>query len=97
MTDLYTDGPAEANKTRAFWALAALEAFGLKTGQNYSDGTLDMGEDALGEIAGDLLANVFHLARFNSVDPDSIVRSGYLHFEAEVEEEREEEAEKVDG
>lgn len=95
MTDLYEDGPAEANKTRAFWALTALEAFGQKTGQNYSDGTLDMGEDALGEIAGDLLANLFHLARFNSLDPDAIVRSGYLHFEAEVDEERAEEAEEV--
>ncbi|MDJ0345566.1 hypothetical protein QMK19_34020 [Streptomyces sp. H10-C2] len=84
------EGPIEANRTRASWAVAALAAFGRQTGQNYTDGTLNVDDEALREIAGDLLANLFHLARINDVDPEEIVRSGYSHYEEEVaEEERE--------
>ncbi|MGO4427022.1 hypothetical protein AB4Z54_52060 [Streptomyces sp. MCAF7] len=92
MTDLYEDGAAGANKTRAYWALAALEAFGRETGQRYFDGTLDVNDDCLIEAGGDLLANLFHLARINGVEPEQISRAGYLHFEAEVQEEEAEEA-----
>lgn len=92
---IYDQGPAEANRTRAHWALTALEAFGKETGQNYFDGTLDVGDDALIEAGGDLLADLFHLARLNDVEPEQITHAGYLHFEAEVEEERAEEVEPI--
>ncbi|MFF6852741.1 hypothetical protein [Streptomyces antimycoticus] len=89
MTDLYENGAAEANKTRAYWALTALEAFGRKTGQNYFDGTLNVDAEALGEVTGDLLADVFHLARLNHMDPEWITSAAYRHFEEEVKEEEE--------
>ncbi|MFD4020665.1 hypothetical protein [Streptomyces sindenensis] len=87
---IYDEGPAEANRTRASWAATALKAFGRETGQNYTDGTLNVDGDELREIGGDLLANLFHLARINDVDPDEITRSGYLHYEEEVAEEENE-------
>ncbi|MCX5426074.1 hypothetical protein [Streptomyces sp. NBC_00078] len=87
---IYDDGPAEANRTRASWAVTALEAFGRQTGQNYTDGTLNVDEEALREVSGDLLANLFHLARINGVDPEEITRAGYLHYEEEVAEEENE-------
>lgn len=87
---IYDDGAAEANKTRAHWALSALEEFGRRTGQTgdfYFTGTLAMDEEAIREIAGDLLANIFHLARLNGMAPARIVASGAMHFFEEVEEE----------
>ncbi|MEV0445708.1 hypothetical protein AB0I84_17670 [Streptomyces spectabilis] len=98
---IYDDGAAEANKARAHWALNALEAFGQETGQKgdeYFTGTLTMTEDALREVAGDLLANIFHLARLNGVDPALLVASGAMHFTEEVEEEWAElEQDAIDG
>lgn len=79
--------PEEANRTRAHWALCALEVFGALTGQNYFDGTTSVDEDAFLEVGGDLLADLFHLARLNDLDPDVIVSAGYSHFNAEVKEE----------
>ncbi|MFF8464890.1 hypothetical protein ACF071_29605 [Streptomyces albidoflavus] len=93
MTDLYADGAAEANRTRAHWALTALEAFGKETGQNYIDGTLDVGDDVLRELGGDLLADLFHLARLNGCAPEIVIDAGLMHFEAELDEERAEEIE----
>ncbi len=90
VTSIYDDGPEEANRTRAHWALMALEAFGKETGQNYFDGTLNVGEDELREVGGDLLADLFHLARINDVEPELLVAAGYMHYEAEVAEEGEE-------
>ncbi|MFE6165817.1 hypothetical protein ACFQ7F_43735 [Streptomyces sp. NPDC056486] len=84
---IYDDGPAETNRTRASWAVSALEAFGGETGQDYTDGTLNVDEEDLMEICGDLLANLFHLCRINGVDPEEITRRGHLHFEEEVAEE----------
>lgn len=92
---LYDDGAEEANRTRAHWALTALEAFGKQTGQNYSDGTLNIPDDCLVELAGDLLADIFHLARLNDVAPEEITTSGYSHFEEEVREEEEEREEAI--
>ncbi|MFE4497106.1 hypothetical protein ACFRKD_32140 [Streptomyces niveus] len=87
MSSIYDDGPAETNRTRASWAVIALDAFGVATGQRYTDGTLNVDEEELNEIASDLLANLFHLARINLVDPDEIVGRAYLHFNEEVAEE----------
>ncbi|MEU7153816.1 hypothetical protein AB0B15_38250 [Streptomyces sp. NPDC045456] len=87
MTNAYDQSPQEANRTRAHWALVALEAFGNETGQNYFDGTLSVDEAELREVAGDLLADLFHLARINDVLPEVITGAAYLHFEAEVAEE----------
>ncbi|MGW5336179.1 hypothetical protein [Streptomyces bauhiniae] len=95
MTDLYAGGAAEANRTRAHWALTALEAFGAETGQNYTDGTLDVDEDVLRELGGDLLADLFHLAHLNDCTPELLINAGLMHFEAELDEERAEENEEV--
>ncbi|TLQ38877.1 hypothetical protein [Streptomyces marianii] len=96
MTDLYADGAAEANRTRAHWAVTALEAFGETTGQNYLDGSLDVDGDVLRELGGDLLADMFHLARLNGFAPELIIDAGRMHFEAEVDEEQAEENEATD-
>ncbi|MFJ4880724.1 hypothetical protein ACIP93_36685 [Streptomyces sp. NPDC088745] len=93
MTDLYADGAAEANRTRAHWAVTALEAFGATTGQNYLDGTLNVDGDILRELGGDLLADLFHLARLNDCTPELVIDAGLMHFEAELDEERAEEIE----
>ncbi|GHH56226.1 hypothetical protein [Streptomyces candidus] len=93
MTDLYADGAAEANRTRAHWAVTALKAFGSETGQNYLDGTLDVDGDILGELGGDLLADLLHLARLNGCAPEIIISAGLMHFAAELDEERAEEIE----
>ncbi|MGG2462812.1 hypothetical protein ACO0M4_23840 [Streptomyces sp. RGM 3693] len=87
----YDDGAAEMNKTRANWALTALEAFGGQTGQReYFDGTLTIAPEVIREVAGDLIANIFHLARMNDLDPESIIAAAEFHFEEEVQEEVEE-------
>ncbi|MFF4952823.1 hypothetical protein [Streptomyces chattanoogensis] len=88
---IYDEGAAEANKTRAYWALMALEAFGNQTGQHeYLDGTLTIAPEVIREVAGDLLGNIFHLARMNDLEPESIIASAEMHFEEEVREEVEE-------
>ncbi|MFG2228060.1 hypothetical protein [Streptomyces sp. NPDC048644] len=88
---IYEDGAAGSNKTRAYWALAALEAFGGHTGQReYFDGTLTIAPEIIREVAGDLVANLFHLARMNDMDPESIIAAAEMHFEEEVREEAEE-------
>ncbi|MGK5496415.1 hypothetical protein [Streptomyces sp. URMC 125] len=90
-TDLYETGAADANLTRAHWALAGLEAFASRTGQaSMLDGTANIPDDIFMEIAGDFLADLFHLARLNGIDPDSLVGRAREHFEAEVSEEIEE-------
>lgn len=87
--DIYSKGPAETNRIRAMWALAALRAFGLQTGQAVMlTGPMDaLGEGVICEVAGDLLANLFHLARLNGVEPGAITSAARLHFDAEVQEE----------
>lgn len=89
----YDDGPTEANRTRARWALAGLEAFGEQTGQRYGFETLDVGKGILGEVAGDFLADLFHLARFNDMEPDELIRRAVGLFQEEVAEEEEEQEE----
>ncbi|MFE0654358.1 hypothetical protein ACFVZH_38070 [Streptomyces sp. NPDC059534] len=93
MTDLNEDGAAEANKTRAGWAVTALKAFGSETGQNYLDDTLVVDDDILRELGGDLLADLFHLARLNGCTPELVIDAGLSHFAAELDEERAEEIE----
>jgi hypothetical protein len=85
---LYDLDAAEQNQTRATWAATALEAFGTQTGQTgYFDAPLSIDADLLREIAGDLLANLFHLARINGVEPGVITEAAFMHFEEEVREE----------
>ena len=80
-----TGDAIEDNKTRAHWALTALEAFGEQTGQDSMlDGTLTVPDDILCEVAGDLIADLFHLARLNDVDPEHLVDRGRMHYDAEV-------------
>ncbi|MEV6551720.1 hypothetical protein AB0M57_23820 [Streptomyces sp. NPDC051597] len=87
----YDDGAAAMNMTRASWALAALEAFGDQTGQReYFTGTLTVAPEIIHEVAGDLVANIFHLARMNGLDPESIIAAAEMHFEEEMREEVEE-------
>ncbi|MFD8789287.1 hypothetical protein [Streptomyces vinaceus] len=91
---IYDEGPMEANLTRAEWALSALEEFGRYTGQDeyFEDatGARNVGEDIMREVAGDLMANLFHLGRLNGVAPDTLIRAGLMHFTEEVAEEIEE-------
>lgn len=92
---LHDDGPAEANRTRARWALRALNAFGDTTGQSTllsGAPDLSLSEDVLDEIGGDLLANLFHLARLNDHTPEQLISRGLFHFEAEVKKEQEDPA-----
>jgi hypothetical protein len=84
-----TDDPAEDNRTRAHWALTAVEAFASETGQaDALNGTLNVPAEILLEIGGDLIADLYHLARLNEVDPADIEHQGRAHFETEVDEER---------
>ncbi|MFF3672410.1 hypothetical protein ACFYYS_00340 [Streptomyces sp. NPDC002120] len=91
---IYDEGPAEANQTRAEWALSALEEFGRHTGQDsyFGDvvGAGDVPDDVMREVAGDLFANLFHLGRLNGVAPETLIRAGLMHFTEEVAEEIEE-------
>ncbi|MBT2383847.1 hypothetical protein [Streptomyces sp. ISL-11] len=87
---IYDDGAAGANEARARWALTAMEAMGRETGQtgeSYFPGTLMVGAEVIREVAGDLMANLFHLARLNGVDPALIVAAGAMHFVEEIDEE----------
>jgi hypothetical protein len=88
--NIYDDGAAAANRIRARWALAALATYGKHTRQNYGFETLDIGYEVLGEVGGDLLCDLFHLARFNDMEPEELFHRGVDHFEYEVREEGEE-------
>lgn len=82
------DGAAAMNRTRASWAFAALEAFGDHTGQRgYFTGALTVAPDVIHEIAEDLVTNLFHLARINDLDPESIIIAAESRFKEEVREE----------
>lgn len=86
--DIYEDGPVWANKIRAGRALEALETFAEQTGQGLGPiSSLAIGEDAVHEIAGDLIADLFHLARLNGATPETLISTALAHFEEEVEEE----------
>ena len=72
------------NDLRMGWASYALDAFGAQTGQSgydYSD------REHLGEIAGDLMANLLHLARGAGMPPREMFDRAWDHFEDEVFEE----------
>lgn len=77
-----SEGPD--NTDRAEWAAVALTAFGEQTGQtgyDYSDG------EHVQEIAGDLICNLFHLARRAGVTPEALLEVARGHFDAEEDEE----------
>lgn len=84
--------PVEANEQRAEWAVTALTAFGGETGQNYFGGfttVASVGDDIIGEVAGDLIANLFHLAVANGVSPETLIDRAMGHFMEESMEEME--------
>ena len=69
------------NDDRAAWAENAVETFTLETygGRHFSDLVDDDRETAI----YDLVANLLHLAKRESMDTDRIVRMAQFHFEAE--------------
>jgi hypothetical protein len=72
------------NEDRAGWAAVALDAFGAQVGQtgyDYSD------DECLLEIAGDLLCDLFHLARQAGVIPEQLYTHALDQFEYELAEE----------
>ncbi|MFD7257195.1 hypothetical protein [Streptomyces sp. NPDC059874] len=90
--DIYAGGAAAANDIRAGWALAGLFAYAKETGQDTEPGWQEDPTAIVTEVAGDLIASVFHVARRLDIDPDSLVSSAYLHFTEEVAEEAQEAA-----
>ncbi|GAA4104835.1 hypothetical protein [Streptomyces hundungensis] len=91
---LYDLSYAEQNETRAEWAAVACNAFGEHTGQrDYFDGAAQIEPDLLREIGGDLVANLFHLAFLNGLDPRALIEAGVSHFQEELMEAHEEECE----
>lgn len=79
---------AEENRDRAGWALTALEAYATATGRaSMFDGTPTIPDDILCEVAGDLIGDLYHLARLNDVEPETIEERGHSCFLEEVDEE----------
>ena len=70
------------NAARAAWAYAAVEAF-----RDVCRGSPLDCEDGMQEAIGDLLANIMHLARQEGLDPEAMINTGRMHFEAEEAEE----------
>jgi len=66
-----------SNDERAAIALAALESQ-----EKYHDHP-----DGLGEMIVDLVTDLLHLARENDIEPDYIIHTAQMHFDAEVQEE----------
>jgi len=66
-----------ANADRAEWARAALEAFAKTTG-------LTMRYDGLTTVIKDLLADLHHLCDRESLDMDSLIRSGEDYYREET-------------
>lgn len=76
------------NDDRAAWAYTAVRAFGEETGQIDYDMT---DREAVMEIAGDLICNLFHLVGAAGVTPEELVDRARMHYDAEVDDEDEEE------
>jgi hypothetical protein len=72
--------PEPTNKDRAGWAHEALRRFGEITG---------VGDEDLKTQISDLVADLMHLAKIESVDFDDVLDSARMHYEAELDEERE--------
>lgn len=88
--DIYADGAAAANNIRSEWAYRALIAYARETGQCHEPGWQEDPTEIVAEVAGDLIASIFHVARRLDIDPESLVSSGFGHFNEEVAEEEEE-------
>ena len=67
-----------SNDGRAAVALAALESQ-----EKYHDDW----PAGFGNSIADLVTDLMHLARLNGVEPDYIIHTAQMHFDAEVEEE----------
>ena len=46
-----------------------------------------MGDQVEAESLADLMADLLHLARRNGIEPDYVIRTAQMNFDAEVEEE----------
>lgn len=76
------------NEDRRAWARKALDAFGAETGQTgyaYDDA------ECLGEIAGDLICNLLHLADAAGLDADELIERGRDHYDCEREDDEDDE------
>ena len=77
-TELDENG-SPTNRQRAEWAHRALSLFATDVGMSERDIT----EDFL-TVAGDFLADLFHLADEHGIDIDELVGRGRYHHDAEV-------------
>lgn len=78
------------NEDRRDWARAALDAFGEQSGQigmDYADA------EHLDEIAGDLIADLFHLANAAGLDIDALIERARDHHAHEHEDDEDDEDE----
>jgi hypothetical protein len=69
------------NEHRTGWASCALDAFGAQTGQSGYDYS---NREDLGEIAGDLIGDLLHLARGAGIPARELFDRAWDHFEDEV-------------
>jgi len=73
------------NEVRAGWALEAVKAFGLQTGQIRPGERIDLEDSELFEqIASEFIADLAHLARLNGYDIDHLVDRGIAVYVDEV-------------
>lgn len=82
------------NEDRRTWARKALDAFGEQTGQTgyaYDDA------DCLGEIAGDLICNLLHLADAAGLDIDELIERAKDHHDYEAEGDEDDEDDEPEG
>lgn len=82
--------PAPTNDERADWARAAVEYF-------YSLVSAQPEDEPLEQKMYDLVADMRHLADAEGLDWGKILDTADMHYEAEVEEEREEEGTSLSG
>lgn len=73
------------NKERAATARAALES----QEKYYDLWRNEPDPESLGTSITDLVTDLLHLARQNDIEPDYVISTAQMHFDAEVEEEAE--------
>lgn len=74
---------AVINANRRGFAVSALEAYQDVTRFGDEPDLSDLDYDLFLEVAGDLLADLFHLADSVGVDPETFVARGRLHYDEE--------------
>lgn len=69
---------SQQNQSRAQWALDALDAFGLATGQRVRNG-----RDEVEDMIGDLLCDLMHYCEQEKLDFNVLLARGQMHFRDE--------------